>query len=229
MSNAWPRFWFEPWHWADHGWHLRYGVPVAPAAGSAARLVFGGWIGAFGLECEWRAPPDPRWLQLVSFSPALLRELASVLGWIAVLRASGGWRFARGGEGPLKRWPTHHPLWQCALRYRDVNCLESRIVESPTTTTYDARTAGLRLLQRAAAMQWPDISGRLLMMRSPDERHGEEPSTMACAGGGHSCSGDPPEPVVTGPLAIAHIDVGLCLAVALATARRLAATPAAAG
>ncbi|MEA3119709.1 MAG: hypothetical protein QOI13_2979, partial [Paraburkholderia sp.] len=61
MSDEWPRFWFEPWRWADLSWHRRYGVlpPLALSPGlPAARLLCAGWAGAVGLERDWRPPAD---------------------------------------------------------------------------------------------------------------------------------------------------------------------------
>jgi hypothetical protein len=191
MSDEWPRFWFEPWRWADPGWHRRYGVPLASPGLPAARLLCAGWTGAFGLEREWRPPADRRWLQLLGIAPLALRDLAAVLGWIAVLRAPGGMAQVRGAE--------RDPLLRCALRYRDVNCIEARIGGSRDAAC-DARESGLHLLRLAAEAQWPDIAPRLGMMRAPDAAHQE-------------CR-----------LAIARIDAGLCVALGLAAARRLGAT-----
>ena len=193
MSEEWPRFWFEPWRWADPGWHRRYGAPLAPAHLPAARMLFGGWIGSFGLEREWRSPADRRWLQLLSLAPPALREAAAVLGWIAMLRAPGGMALLRGAE--------RDPLLRCALRYRDVNCVEAHIAESQGAA-YDAHACGVYLLRSAAEAQWPDVARRLAMMLAPGAAHDGE-----------------------APLAIARIDVARSLTLGLAAARRLGVAP----
>src|SRR6202158_2593839 len=164
MNDAWPRFWFEPWRWADPGWHRRYGVPLASPGLPAARLLCTGWTGAFGLEREWQRPADRLWLQLLGIAPLALRDLAAVLGWIAILRAPGGMAHVRGAE--------RDPLLRCALRYRDVNCTEARIGGSPDGG-YVASESGLRMLRLAAEAHWPDIASRLAMMRAPDRAHQE--------------------------------------------------------
>jgi hypothetical protein len=170
MGDEWPGFWFEPWRWADSGWFPRYGAPFVPVGLDATRLAFGGWIGAFGLEREWRLPADRRWLQLLGVAPATLRELAAVLGWIAMLRAPGGLALAHA------RGADRDQLWRCAFRYRDVNWIEARIGES-RDIAYDAHAHGLRFLRLAADTQWPDIARRLAMMLAPGAAHAEGPLT----------------------------------------------------
>jgi hypothetical protein len=125
-------------------------------------LLCAGWTGAFGLEREWRRPGDRRWLQLLGIAPLALRDLAAVLGWIAILRAPGGMAHVRGAE--------RDPLLQCALRYRDVNSVDACIAGS-LDAACDARESGLHLLRLAAEAQWPDIAPRLAMMRAPDASH----------------------------------------------------------
>jgi hypothetical protein len=107
---------------------------------------------------------DQRWLQLLGVAPVALRDLAAVLGWIAILRAPGGMAHVRGAE--------RDPLLRCAFRYRDVNCIEARIGQS-RDVAYDARESGLHLLRLVAEAQWPDIAARLAMMRAPDAPHPE--------------------------------------------------------
>jgi hypothetical protein len=173
-------------------WHRRYGEIQIPVHVSAARVLFGGWIGAFELEREWRSPVDPRWLQLVSLGPVALREAAAVLGWIAMLRQPGGIAQVRGAESDARV--------RCALRYRDVNCVQAHVGES--RDAYDVCANGLLLLHRAAQMQWPDIARRLAMMLAPASQEDHDAA-----------------------LTIARIDVARCLSVALAAVRHIGAAP----
>jgi hypothetical protein len=156
--SEWRKFWFEPWRWADPGWHRLYAAAHLPVRCEAARLAFAGWIDTFRLEREWRQPEDARWLQLCGIEPEALRTVATVLGWIAILRAPGGWPHARGIEAdPVLRW---------AFRYRDVNWIDIRAVDRGMAA-YDAQASGLQLLLLAAKSQWPDIGRRLQMMPAP--------------------------------------------------------------
>jgi hypothetical protein len=156
--SEWRKFWFEPWRWAEAGWQRLYGVSelVAPCEGK--RLAFAGWFDTFGLEREWREPQDIRWLQLCELEPHALRTVATMLGWIAMLRAPGGWSHSLGIEvDPVLRW---------AFLYRDVNWIEIRAVDRGMAA-YDAQANGLQLLRLAANSQWPDIDRRLTMMLAP--------------------------------------------------------------
>jgi hypothetical protein len=156
--SEWRDFWFEPWRWADPGWQRFYGASQLPVRCEAERLAFAGWIDTFGLEREWRHPEDARWLQLCELEPEALRTLATVLGWIAILRAPGGWPHALGVKvDSVLRW---------AFLYRDVNWIEIRAVD-PGMAAYDAQASGLQLLLAAAKSQWPDIGRRLAMMLAP--------------------------------------------------------------
>lgn len=166
MDDNWPAFWFEPWRWADPAWHRHYGAPANVTDRHAQRLLFAGWLDAFGLSSSWAQPADKRWQQLLAVSPAALQDAAALMGWLAIVRAPGGIAQTRGRGDD-------HRLAR-ALRYRDVNCIDARFV-APAGRGADARACGIDLLQQMALADWREVAGRIAMMGSP-----RAPAASAC-------------------------------------------------
>lgn len=187
MNEARLRFWLEPWHWADCAWHRQYGAPACAANVYAERLLFGGWAAAFGLQTLWKAPRDPRWTCLLSVAPQTLRDAAAMLGWVGIVRAPGG--------AMLLRNVGHDRLLRRALRYRDVNCIEATIGlegHEPSPQAF-----GLRMLQRMAEADWPEVGPRIAMMLPPGAHSGRS------------------------ALRVHHLAVARCLTIWIAAARWL--------
>jgi hypothetical protein len=165
MSKAWHRFWFEPWHWADDTWHRRYGAPApAPAPGHienpyARRLLFGGWASAFDLPMQWSEPSDARWTHLLAIEPRMLREAAAMLGWVGMLRAPGGVTLLHDAHDDR--------LLRRALRYRDINCIETTI-DLHVRPALSPHACGLNMLRCMAETGWPEIASRIAMMLPPE-------------------------------------------------------------
>jgi len=161
LVDGWPAFWFAPWRWAHADWRLRYGASAALFAGGTARqrLLLRGWIDTFQLGRQWAPPADLRWFEALAAPPAMMLDAAAVLGWIALVRAGG----IKEASTPYER------RLLCALRYRDVNCIDA-CLGPYGGAQWDATTCGLDLLLAMAEADWPDVAARVAMMRAPQPR-----------------------------------------------------------
>jgi hypothetical protein len=189
-DDGWPAFWCSPWRWAHADWHRRYGASAAvpPAGVAGQRLLFRGWIDAFELGRCWSPPGDMRWFEAFAAPPPMMVEAAAVFGWIALVRAGGVQDVGRAAQ----------PRLSIALRYRDVSCIDARLVPSGGAQ-WDATVCGLKVLSAMAEAAWPDVAARVAMMRAPQRL-----ATDAW-------------------LVIERIDVTLCVTLWLAVLRRLRA------
>ncbi len=191
FDDGWPAFWFAPWRWAHADWHQRY-VPSAAIASAGGmdghRLLFRGWIDTFELGRDWAPPADVRWFDALGAPPEMMLDAAAVLGWVALVRAGGIREVGVHAERRLSR----------ALRYREVNCVDARLVASGGAQ-WDATACGLDLLSAMAEASWPDMAARVAMMRAPQR------------GAADAC------------LVVNRIDVALCVTLWLAILRWLRA------
>lgn len=204
-ANDIPAFWTEPWRWAAQAWRAQYGAPSRDLDRFAERLIYGGWVQCFGLQRRWRPPADPRWLTVVRASPAVLRDIASVLGHLASLRA--------GVSAPLVCRPPIDPWRAFALRYRDVNCMRSH-THARCGQTASSYACGVSVLRAMARLDWPDADSRLAML---------------IAGDGLVPEPESDEPWRVPMLVVDRIDVGRCLSLCCAVVRHAAAQGASRG
>lgn len=198
-----PSFWTEPWRWAAPAWRSRYGAPQCDFDGHAERLIYSGWAECFGLESRWRAPVDPRWRALVLAPPAVLRDVASVLGLLASLRA--GTAVTLACRPPVDRWQAF------ALKYRDVNCMRSRRAATAGESS-SPYAEGAQVLRAMARTDWPDADSRFAMLIPPDASPVCEDSNAPLV-----------EPFVIPTLTVDWIDVKRCLSLCCAVVRHAAA------
>ena len=159
-NDEWPAFWFTPWRWAHADWRERYGASVAASSAGmpGQRLLFRGWIDAFGIGREWTPPADVRWFEALAVPRAMMLDAAAVLGWIVLVRA---------GVMP-EAGTVADPRLSRALRYREVSCAEVRLVSSGSEPS-DATSCGLELLLAMAKDAWPDVAARVAMLRAPPQ------------------------------------------------------------
>lgn len=129
-----------------------------------------------------------RWFEAFAAPPPMMVEAAAVFGWIALVRAGGVQDVGRAAQ----------PRLSIALRYRDVSCIDARLVPSGGAQ-WDATVCGLKVLSAMAEAAWPDVAARVAMMRAPQRL-----ATDAW-------------------LVIERIDVTLCVTLWLAVLRRLRA------
>lgn len=206
-----PAFWTEPWRWASRAWHAEYGAPPCDVDRFAERLIYGGWAECFGLQRQWHPPADPRWLTVVGASPAVLRDIASVLGHLAWLRA--GVSVPVACRAPVDPWQAF------ALRYRDVNCMRSQTRTQTRNPAQGGQTSssyacGVSVLRAMARSDWPHADARFAMLIAVDGLvHEQEPEAPPRT----------PTPIVE------RIDVGRCLSLCCAVARHAAAQGASRG
>ena len=200
-----PAFWTEPWRWASRAWHAEYGAPSRDIDRFAERLIYDGWAECFGLRRRWHPPADPRWLTVVSASPAVLRDMASVLGHLASLRA--------GVSVPLACRGAIDPWHAFALRYRDVNCMRAQTrtrTQAQCGQISSSYACGLSVLRAMARSDWPHADARLAMLIAADGLvHEHEP--------------EPEETPRVPTLIVDRIDVGRCLSLCCAVVRHAAA------
>lgn len=199
-ANDIPSFWTEPWRWAAPAWRAQYGVQPCDVDRYAERLIYSGWVECFGLRRRWCPPVDPRWLIVVHASPAVLQDVASVLGHLASLRA--GASVALACRPPIDRW---HAF---ALRYRDVNCMRSQTAAA-LAEPLPPYERGVRVLRAMARLDWPDADSRLAMLISPD-------ALSTCT--------DAVEPLLDPRPPVDRIDVGRCLSLCCAAVRHAMAS-----
>lgn len=152
-----PLFWVEPWRWAAPAWHVGYGAPARDVDCHAARLIYSGWSTCFGLDRRWRPPGDPRWIEVVRASPAVLHGVASMLGHLAMLRAGVDSLMC---HAPSDRW------FALALKYRDVNCMRT-VFDAARVASSAAHTSGVCVLRAMARRDWPEIDSRIAMLVPP--------------------------------------------------------------
>ncbi len=201
QADGIPPFWNEPWRWAAPAWHGRYGAPLRHIDGRAERLLYSGWIECFDLPRQWRPPADRRWLPVVQASPEVFRGVASVLGYIALLRA--GVSVAHACLSSIDPWLAF------ALKYRDVNCTRANggVTRLEFAASYGC---GVGVLRAMARCDWPDVDSRLAMLVSPNPfdnaSHGNEEM----------------QAMQEHALALEWIDVGRCLSVCGAVTRHAA-------
>ncbi|MGN6086320.1 hypothetical protein [Trinickia sp.] len=202
-----PAFWTEPWRWASRAWHAEYGAPPRELDRFAERLIYGGWADCFGLRRRWHPPADSRWLTVIGASPAVLRDMASVLGHLGSLRA--GVSVPHACRAPIDPWLAF------ALRYRDVNCLRAQTRSQAqcgeTSSTY---ACGVSVLRAMARSDWPHADARFAMLMAADGRaHEQEPQASLRAP----------------TLIVDRIHVGRCLSLCCAVVRHAAAQAASRG
>lgn len=190
LHDGWPAFWFAPWRWAHADWHRRYGVPAAlqPAGLAEQRLLFRGWIDTFALRHHWAPPTDNRWFEALAAPQGMMLDAAAILGWIGLVRAGGVKDMGSAADRRLSR----------ALRYREVSCMDTCFVPSDSGR-WDATASGLDVLLAMAEAGWPDVAGRIAMMRAPQRRMAD-----AC-------------------VVVERVDVALCVTIWLAVLRWLRA------
>lgn len=203
-----PPFWTEPWRWAAPAWRSRYGAPPCDVDRHAERLIYSGWAECFGLGRRWRAPADARWRVIVQASPAVLHDVASVLGHLASLRA--GASVALACRPPIDRWQAF------ALKYRDVNCMRAQAAATPGESS-SPYVHGVAVLRAMARLDWPDADSRLAMLIAPDVD-----TSHACD---DSHPDSPPHTHET-TFIVDRIDVGRCLSLCCAVLRQAVVEPA---
>lgn len=200
-----PPFWTEPWRWAEPAWRRRYGAPLRDFDRCAARLIYGGWVACFDLPRQWCPPADPRWLRVVQVSPAVLRGVASVLGYIALLR--GGVSVALACRSPIDPWLA------LALQFREVNCMRSKCVATQLDLSA-SYACGVGVLRAMARRDWPDVDSRIAMLLAPNA-----PNRLPDA----DRDDNPMQAMEDQALALEWIDVGRCLSLCCAVTRHAAA------
>jgi hypothetical protein len=137
-------------------------------------------------------------LIVVHAPPAVLLNVASVLGHLARLRAGGS--VALGCRSPIDRW---HAF---ALRYRDVNCM--RPAAAARACGSSSYACGVQVLRAMARRDWPEADSRLAMLLAPD-------ASSLCVDA---------DSRVRAPMCIVDwVDVGRCLSLCCAVVRHAAA------
>jgi hypothetical protein len=202
QADGIPPFWTEPWQWAAPAWRRLYGAPPREFDRRAERLIFNGWFECFGLPRQWRAPADPRWMHVVRAPPNALRGIASVLGYVALLR--GGVSVALACRSPTDPWLA------LALKFRAINCLRANggVACRDLSASY---ACGVDVLRAMAQCDWPDVDTRLAMLVAPDRFHpmSHENKKM--------------QRMKDQPVALEWIDIGRCLSLCGSVTRHAAA------
>ena len=201
QADGIPSFWTEPWRWAAPEWYRQYGSAPHDCDRRAERLIFSGWIDCFHLPRQWYPPADPRWMSVVQASPDVFRGMASVLGYVALLRA--GASVAPACRAPIDPWLA------IALKFRDINCM--RCNGTATRLCASASYAcGVAVLRAMAQRDWPGIDKRLAMLVSP--------APFDNGPDGHMEMQPMQDPIV----AVESIDTGRCLSLCGAVMRHAA-------
>jgi hypothetical protein len=131
--------------------------------------------------------------------PAVLRGVAEVLGYIALLRAGIPSGLLCGA--PMDRW------FAQALKYRQVNCMHSTGVAG-ADHPFDACEHGVQVLRLMARQDWPFVESRVAMLVPPTPSDDRNRRRFASE---------------TSAFETERVDVGRCLSIGGAVARLAAA------
>ncbi|MGG1944057.1 hypothetical protein AB1286_04520 [Trinickia sp. NRRL B-1857] len=131
--------------------------------------------------------------------PPILQGVAAALGHIALLRA--GVSSALLCRAPVDRWLA------LALKYREVNCIDSTAVAG-TQNPFDASEQGVHVLSLMARQDWPLVESRVAMLVPPRPSDDPDPARFLSH---------------TRAVAIERVDVGRCLTIGGAVVRQAAA------